>query len=481
MSAPLTPLAFAWAQAQLGARTARPRARPLHLLGGCIAIADTFAVLLSSVGAYVSRHGIEVAPSEVAWTTIAATVLTVNGIALTGGYTRQVSRMPSRLVIGALQIWTAVFMVLLVVAYVTKTSIGFSRVWAISWYISGAVCLVLLRLAAAAVVRRWMRQGRLARTVAIVDIAGNGRDLWRRLRLHGAGEISFAGIFAPMRTLAEADESDVDRLIALSRVVRIDEVLVTSAAGHDDTTESVVRRLGTIPADIRLVLPAPSMSLLPRDASLEFGLPVVTIHRQPLSEWARVAKRAEDVIISATLLALLSPLLGLLAVLVKATSPGPALFRQKRLGFNNNVITVFKFRSMRSDLAHDEQVRQATRDDDRVTPLGRFLRRTSFDELPQFWNVLRGDMALVGPRPHALAHNEQYTALIDGYLARHRVQPGITGWAQVNGFRGETDTLDKMERRVEYDLYYANNWSLALDIKILARTVLLPLFDRNAY
>ena len=168
------------------------------------------------------------------------------------------------------------------------------------------------------------------------------------------------------------------------------------------------------------------------------------------------------------------------AVGVKLSSPGPVLFRQRRTGLDGEIIEVFKFRSM-TTLDNGNYIRQATRDDPRITRFGAFIRRTSLDELPQFFNVLRGDMSIVGPRPHAVAHNEAYRDLVKAYMARHKVKPGITGWAQVNGLRGETDTLDKMARRVEYDLEYLRNWSLGLDLLIIARTVRLVLFDRGAY
>jgi exopolysaccharide biosynthesis polyprenyl glycosylphosphotransferase len=179
----------------------------------------------------------------------------------------------------------------------------------------------------------------------------------------------------------------------------------------------------------------------------------------------------------------IAPVMAAVAIGIKLTSPGPIFFKQKRYGFNNEIIEVFKFRSMHVEQCSADQgpVAQATRDDDRITPFGRILRRTSLDELPQFINVVRGDMSIVGPRPHAVAHNEQYAKLIDEYLARHKVKPGITGWAQVNGLRGETDTLVKMERRVQYDLHYIENWSLALDLRIILMTILVGFSDPNAY
>jgi exopolysaccharide biosynthesis polyprenyl glycosylphosphotransferase len=194
-----------------------------------------------------------------------------------------------------------------------------------------------------------------------------------------------------------------------------------------------------------------------------------------------VLKRAEDIALSALLLLLFGPLMLLLGLLVRLDSRGPALFRQQRFGFNNNPITVLKFRTMQFNAASDPGVPQARRGDPRVTRIGRFLRRTSLDELPQLINVLMGDMSLIGPRPHAIAHNEYYAELIDGYLRRHRVKPGITGWAQVNGWRGETADVEAMHQRVKYDLYYIENWSLRFDVAILLRTLVTGFVHRNAY
>jgi Undecaprenyl-phosphate glucose phosphotransferase len=208
---------------------------------------------------------------------------------------------------------------------------------------------------------------------------------------------------------------------------------------------------------------------------------MINVFERPLSGWGAVLKRAEDIALSALLLVLFGPLLLLLGLLVRLDSRGPALFRQQRFGFNNNPITVLKFRTMRVNAATDPAVPQARRGDPRITRIGRFLRRTSLDELPQLINVLRGDMSLIGPRPHAIAHNEYYAELIDGYLRRHRVKPGITGWAQVNGWRGETADVEAMHQRVKYDLYYIENWSLRFDVAILLRTLVTGFVHRNAY
>lgn len=210
------------------------------------------------------------------------------------------------------------------------------------------------------------------------------------------------------------------------------------------------------------------------------GIPLLAVCETPFSGMNGVLKRASDIVFASVLIALLWPVMLVVAAGVRMSSPGPIIFKQRRYGLYGEQILVYKFRTM--SVCEDRgAVTQATRDDPRVTPFGRFLRRTSLDELPQLFNVLFGSMSLVGPRPHAVAHNEEYRKLIDGYMLRHKVRPGITGWAQVNGFRGETESLEKMKRRIEYDLHYLRNWSLALDISILIRTARLVLRDTNAY
>jgi putative colanic acid biosynthesis UDP-glucose lipid carrier transferase len=210
------------------------------------------------------------------------------------------------------------------------------------------------------------------------------------------------------------------------------------------------------------------------------GIPVVGLMVEPFTGINGFVKRMSDVAMAAAILAVVSPVMLLLAVGVKLSSPGPVIFRQRRTGLDGEIIDVYKFRSMRAQ-DNGAVVVQATRGDARITPFGAFIRRTSLDELPQLVNVLQGRMSIVGPRPHAVAHNEQYRKQVKAYMARHKVKPGITGWAQVNGLRGETDTVDKMAARVEYDLEYLRNWSVGLDLLIIARTVKLVFFDRGAY
>jgi len=210
------------------------------------------------------------------------------------------------------------------------------------------------------------------------------------------------------------------------------------------------------------------------------GMPVVAIRETPFSGTNSLVKRASDIVLASLSLLMLAPIMLVIAAAVKFTSKGPVIFRQRRYGLNGEEIIVYKFRSM-AVCEDGERVTQARKGDLRVTPLGAVLRRTSLDELPQFLNVLEGSMSIVGPRPHAVAHNEEYRGLIKGYMLRHKVKPGITGWAQVNGLRGETDTLDKMAARIEFDLDYLRNWSLSLDLWIVLRTVKVVLGRDNAY
>ena len=210
------------------------------------------------------------------------------------------------------------------------------------------------------------------------------------------------------------------------------------------------------------------------------GLPSISIFDSPMDGAWSMVKRIEDIVLSSVILTMIALPLMLIAMAIKLTSPGPVLFRQRRYGLDGRPIMVWKFRSM-SVQENGAVVTQATRNDSRITPLGAFLRRTSLDELPQFFNVLRGDMSIVGPRPHAVAHNEQYRKQVSGYMLRHKVKPGITGWAQINGWRGETDTLDKMQKRVEFDLQYIEHWSVWLDMKIILLTLFKGFVNKNAF
>jgi exopolysaccharide biosynthesis polyprenyl glycosylphosphotransferase len=245
---------------------------------------------------------------------------------------------------------------------------------------------------------------------------------------------------------------------------------------------AIVAKLRELPVNVYLASDLIGFRTEFRSPPGHFGsLHMVQLVGRPMSGWDSVIKSLEDYLLATTLVAALSPLLVLIAVAIKLDSRGPILFRQKRLGFNNQIIEVYKFRSMHPEAGRGPKTRQATRRDPRITRVGAILRRWSLDELPQLINVLNGTMSLVGPRPHALDHNEDFARQIRGYFARHRVKPGITGLAQVRGYRGETDTQEKIEGRVRNDIFYVDNWSLSFDIQILLRTVVICLLGKNAY
>ena len=471
--------ASGWSEAQQGARAFSRRNNPMQMMGGTLLAADVAVVLTMSVVAHLFRYGNLDYTLELALITVIAALLLVNILKAADCYGELLTARSTVQITRALQGWCLVFIVLLIFAYITRTSQQFARVWVATWFVGSIVGLVAARIWAANRFVEWRKSGKLARTVAVVDLNGRGAALARSLVASSAGQMHLFGVFVPQQD--NLRQNRIEDLLNLALLFRVDEVLI-SADGHENVAiDAIIQSLGAIPTTVRLGFPMPTLSSPPHGVSMLFGHPTLTLCSRPLGDWSKVAKRLEDLVISVVAIVILAPLMVIVSLLVKLDSPGPALFRQRRLGFNNNVIVVYKFRTMTHRSSASDDVSQAKRVDPRITRVGKFLRRTSIDELPQLFNVLQGDMSLVGPRPHALAHNEHYATLIDGYLRRHRMQPGITGWAQVNGFRGETDTLEKMQRRVEHDLAYTDGWSLALDIKILIKTVTTSLFDGNAY
>jgi putative colanic acid biosynthesis UDP-glucose lipid carrier transferase len=260
----------------------------------------------------------------------------------------------------------------------------------------------------------------------------------------------------------------------------VDEVYITLPLGSQPRIVELLEKLQDTTASLYFVPDIFGISIIQGRLKDLNGVAVVGLCETPFTGVNAALKRCSDVLIAASILLLVSPLMLAIAAAVRLSSPGPVIFKQRRNGLGGEEIVVYKFRSMRT-MDDGDQVRQATRDDERVTRVGRWIRRTSLDEMPQFINVLQGRMSVVGPRPHAVSHNKAYREVIRAYMVRHKVRPGITGWAQINGYRGETDTVEKMRRRVEYDLEYLRNWSIALDLEIIMRTVRLVFFDRAAH
>ncbi len=380
--------------------------------------------------------------------------------------------------------WGISICILLAIAFFDKVSDQYSRLWIGSWFLLGATMSGAARIGIAMYIGRRQRSGSLTINVAIVGFEPFAQQVMQQITWPGDAEVRVVGIFAPRLAAAGtgvASDATVAGLLRLARKMPIDEIIVHLPEKRDAEFNAVLRKLGELPVNVNLCPDLSDLEIAPRKLTVLQQTFMISVFERPLSGWAKVVKRTEDIVLSALLLLFFGPLMLLIALLVKLDSRGPALFRQQRFGFNNNPITVLKFRSMRVEAGGDRNVRQATRDDPRITRIGRFLRRTSLDELPQLINVLKGDMSLIGPRPHAVAHNEYYAEIIDGYLRRHRVKPGITGWAQVSGWRGETADVGAMRERVKCDVYYIENWSLRLDMLILLRTVLCGFVHHNAY
>lgn len=382
---------------------------------------------------------------------------------------------------------TLVYGGLLAIAFATSISEQMSRVWFFSAAVTSVGGVWAVRVVGAVTLTRLARAGRMTRRIAILGAGEQGRRFLERLRERSHPWIQVVGVYDDRKERVGPEvagftvRGTVDDLLAAARRNRIDDIIVALPWAAEMRLVSMVERLKEVPVHVRLSADLIGY-VIPPGVHHTFGdLPVIDAAAKPLDGWRMVVKVMEDKIFAAAILVAFSPVLLAVAIAIRLESRGPILFRQERYGFNNQVFRCWKFRSMYHGRPPENAVPQARRDDPRVTRVGRFIRRTSLDELPQLFNVLIGEMSLVGPRPHAVAHNEQYAKIIDGYFARHRVRPGITGWAQVNGLRGETDTPEKMRNRVQYDVYYIENWSLAFDLLILFRTAFVGFVHKNAY
>ena len=399
--------------------------------------------------------------------------------------------MPAKKIFKMLLAWVFLFSILVFNVFLFKSGFEISRVWLVTWATAGFAFFLMGRFMISAILRRYNQDGQFNRRAVIV---GGGEAAARVIANLQASEdtgVSIIGYFDDRddnRSLPQSHGvmklGSIDDLIDFSRSSRIDCIIMTLPVTAEDRLLHILNRLWVLPVDIRLSAYGQKLRYRPRAYSYIGNLPCLDMFDRPLGEWGPLLKAITDKVFASFALVLFSPVLAAVALAVKLDSEGPVLFKQKRFGFNNELIEIYKFRSMHTNMSDIDASKLVTKDDPRVTRVGRFIRRTSLDELPQFFNVLKGDLSLVGPRPHATkakAGDFLYENVVDGYFARHKVKPGITGWAQVNGWRGETDTAEKIERRVEHDLYYIENWSLTFDLYILARTPIALLNTDHAY
>jgi len=391
-----------------------------------------------------------------------------------------------KLAAGALLVFGAV----MAIVYVANLAIP-SRDWLLSWGLTSFVLLTSVRFLAAGVVDKFSDAGRLVRRTVIAGGGADAAELIRALEASGKRDVHILGVFDDRQDERSSvavpglkQLGTFDDLAVFCRDSGVDLIIVTVPRAAEYRLLQILHRFWVLPVDVRLSALNSKLPLHARAYTYIANVPMLAVFDKALTDWERVVKNIADRALAAVLCILAAPVMALVALAIRLDSKGPILFRQKRYGFNNELIEVLKFRSMYVDEADITASRLVTRDDPRVTPVGRFIRRTSLDELPQLFNVLRGELALVGPRPHATqakADSELYEYAVHGYFARHRVKPGVTGWAQINGWRGETDTKEKLKGRIDHDLYYIENWSVALDLYIVALTPIALITGKNAY
>ncbi|QTH64608.1 undecaprenyl-phosphate glucose phosphotransferase [Psychrosphaera ytuae] len=350
------------------------------------------------------------------------------------------------------------------------------------WFASAGLGLSIYRVALRLVLRILRSHNHNTRNFVVAGAGQLGFEIAHRISQKPSLGLKFKGFYDDAKTpmYSEHCMGTLEQLIDDCRSGNIDRVYIALPMRAEPRIKWLIQKLADSTASVYLVPNVFMFNLLHARTDTLDGIPTISIYDTPIDGSNAVLKRIEDIVLASVILCLITPVLLVIAAAVKLTSKGPVLFKQLRYGIDGKPIEVWKFRTM-SVMENGSNVQQATKNDPRLTSIGGFLRGTSLDELPQFFNVLNGQMSIVGPRPHAVQHNEEYRQLIDGYMLRHKVKPGITGWAQINGWRGETDVLDKMEKRVEYDLDYITNWSVWFDLKIVFKTVFKGFINKNAY
>ena len=361
-----------------------------------------------------------------------------------------------------------------------------SRLWFTYWTAITGGALIVSRMTTHAVLRSVRYAGMNLRNVAVVGVGTHCQDVVRKVEASPASGFRASAMFdlQPVVGVVATGVPVFDDFQKFSEHVRksgVQEIWLALPLSEESTMLRFVNEFRDDLVNIRFIPDVRSMALFDGGVIDLIGAPAISLVASPLPPRAIVQKEIFDRVFAASALLVLTPLLTIIAVAVKCSSHGPVFFTQFRKGADGRVFKIYKFRTMRPHAEKQGVLTQATKSDPRITRVGALLRRTSLDELPQFFNVLRGEMSVVGPRPHAIEHDELYQKVINGYIHRYRIKPGITGWAQVNGFRGETDRVEKMQKRVEHDLYYLRNWSFALDMRIVVTTVAKGLVNSNAY
>jgi Undecaprenyl-phosphate glucose phosphotransferase len=464
------------------------------VIAGAVRFADFVLVSLVGVALYV---GYVVPLSGFHWEYVAAifgmTATAVLCFQAADIYEVQVFRGQLRQMTRMISSWAFVFLLFIGASFFAKLGGEVSRLWLSAFFFVGLSVLLAERLFLRALVRGWARDGRLDRRTIVVGSDQTGEKLIEALKIQEDSDIHVLGVFDDRNDSRVLDTcagspklGKVDDIVEFARRTRVDLVLFALPISAETRILAMLKKLWVLPVDIRLSAHTNKLRFRPRSYSYLGKVPTLDVFEAPITDWDLVMKWLFDHVVGAIILLLASPLMALVALAVRLDSPGPVLFRQKRFGFNNERIDVFKFRSLYHDQADPLAIKVVTKNDSRVTRVGRFIRKTSLDELPQLFNVVfKSNLSLVGPRPHAVQGKLQsrlFDEAVDGYFARHRVKPGITGWAQINGWRGEVDSEEKIQKRVEFDLTYIENWSVLFDLYILLKTPMaLMTKNDNAY
>jgi Undecaprenyl-phosphate glucose phosphotransferase len=457
-----------------------------------VGASDFCLVLAAAAGAFAAHYEVVEAagPGRHLFTALIVAVLFVGGFERLDGYRlRQLSILQWQLT-RVLITWGILISMLLLIAFISKISESYSRGWMLVWIVAAIGMQLMGRCFLEIATQRWPQNIQLARNIVIVGAGDEGHQLVTKLLQSQDKSIAIRGIFDDRKSRIPNTVNGVsvlgtsDDLLRFARQVRIDDVIIALPLDAERRLKTLFEKLKGVAIDIRLSVEPIAAKFEIRGISYIGCAPVLEIADRPLKHWRAVAKWVEDKLLAALLLVAFSPLLAIVALLIKLDSRGPVLFVQQRFGFNNEAIPVLKFRTMYVDRGDRSGAQRTVQDDPRITRVGRVIRARSIDELPQLINVLRGEMSVVGPRPHPVAMKAGggvlYGEAVARYFHRHRVRPGITGWAQVNGLRGEVDTLGKAHARVVHDLYYIEHWSPWLDLKILLKT-LATLMREPAY
>jgi Undecaprenyl-phosphate glucose phosphotransferase len=463
------------------------------VLAGTVRLIEMTLVALVGLAVYV---GYVMPRNEFAWHYIAAiasiALMAMLAFQVADIYQVQAFRGHEKQYMRLASAWSVVFLITVGASFFAKAGDQFSRAWLGGFYVLGLITLIAFRRTLFLLVRRWTREGRLDRRTVVVGADGNGESLIRSLAAQRDSDVHVIGVFddrgeqrSPASCQGVQKLGTVDDLVQFARHTRVDLVIFSLPISAESRILQMLKKLWVLPVDIRLSAHTNKLRFRPRSYSYIGNVPVLDIFDKPIADWDVVMKWLFDKVVGSIALIGVAPIMLLTAIAIKLDSKGPLLFKQRRYGFNNELIEVYKFRSMYVDRTDANAEKLVTKGDPRVTRVGRFIRKTSLDELPQLFNVVfAGNLSLVGPRPHAVhakAADRIYDEAVDGYFARHRVKPGITGWAQTNGWRGETDSQEKIQRRVEHDLYYIENWSILFDLYIMARTPFALLNWESAY